>query len=174
MIKKILFSIAGLIVLLLLIGFVLPARLHISKSVSIHAPVSAVFEEINDLKRWEDWQYWNTLDPKMQIVYGEKTVGTGASYSWEGPVLDKGNLTISESVPDKSVAITMDFGGNPTSGLYTVESDNGNTKLNFNFYADQGMNPIGRWINVFMKGEIEKSFDYAGEKIKAIAEAKPK
>lgn len=173
MIKKILFGIAGLIVLLLLIGFVLPARLEISKSISIHAPVQSVFEEINDLKRWEAWQYWNTLDPEMKIVYGEKTVGTGASYSWEGPVLDKGNLAISESVPDKSVAITMDFGGNPASGLYTVESDNGNTILNFNFYADQGMNPVGRWINLFMKGEIEKSFDYAGEKIKAITEAKP-
>jgi effector-binding domain-containing protein len=143
------------------------------KSISIHAPVSAVFEEINDMQRWENWQYWNTLDPDMVIVYGEKTVGTGASYSWEGPVLDKGNLAISESVPDKSIAISMDFGGNPASGLYTVESENDNTILNFNFYADQGMNPIGRWFNLYMKGEIEKSFDYAGEKIKSIAEAKP-
>lgn len=175
MIKKILFILAGLIVVLLLIGFVLPGKLEVAKSVSINAPASAVFEEINDLKRWETWQYWNTLDPTdMKIAYGEKTVGTGASYSWDSPVLKTGTITLTESIPDKSVAITMDFDGNPATGIYALEPDDENTKLNLNFYSDAGMNPIGRWINVFMKGEIEKSFDYAGEKIKTIAEAKPK
>lgn len=175
MIKKILFILAGLIVVLLLIGFVLPGKLEVTKSISIQAPASAVFEEINDLKRWETWQYWNTLDPTdMKIKYGEKTVGTGASYSWDSPVLNTGTITLTESIPDKSVAITMDFDGNPANGVYALEPDGENTKLNLNFYSDAGMNPIGRWINVFMKGEIEKSFDYAGEKIKTIAEAKPK
>jgi effector-binding domain-containing protein len=175
MIKKILMVLAGLIVLLLLIGFILPGKLEVSKSVSISAPAGAVFEEINDLKRWQTWQYWNTLDPTdMKITYGEKTAGTGASYSWDSPVLDKGTITLTESTPDKSVAIAMDFGGTPASGLYAIEPEGDNTKLNFNFSSDAGMNPIGRWINVFMKGEIEKSFVYAGEKIKGIAEAKPK
>jgi effector-binding domain-containing protein/uncharacterized protein YndB with AHSA1/START domain len=174
MVKKILLVIAGLIVLLLLVGFVLPAKLEVSKSVTINAPADAVFEEINDLERWPSWQYWNTLDPEMKITYGEKKVGTGAMYSWDGPVLEVGDLTITESVPNKSISIEMHFGENPSSGFYSLEPAGENTKLNFNFMMDQGMNPIGRWINVFMKGEIEKSFDYAGEKIKGIAEAKPK
>jgi effector-binding domain-containing protein len=173
MIKKIIFIIAGLIVLLVLIGYVLPASLIISKSYTINAPASAVFEEINDLERWQTWQYWNTLDPDMKITYGEKKVGTGASYSWEGPKLGTGNLGISESIPDKSIVIYMDFGGSPAQGFYSLEPNGENTQLNINFSNDTGMNPIGRWINVFMKGEIEKSFDYAGEKIKSIAEAKP-
>ncbi|MBN8577081.1 MAG: SRPBCC family protein [Cytophagales bacterium] len=175
MIKKILLVLAGLVVALLLIGFVLPGKLEVSKSVSIQASPAAVFEEINDLKRWETWQYWNTLDPtNMKIVYGEITVGTGATYSWDSPVLDKGSITLSESIPDKSVAIAMDFGGNPATGLYTVEPDGENTLLTFNFHSEAGMNPIGRWINLFIKGEIEKSFEYAGKNIKSIAEAKPK
>ncbi|MCW5909460.1 MAG: SRPBCC family protein [Cyclobacteriaceae bacterium] len=174
MVKKILLFLAGLIVVLLLIGFVLPAKLEVSKSVSINAPAGAVFEEINDLKRWETWQYWNTLDPDMKITYSENTVGKGASYSWDGPKLGAGNLALDESIPGKSISIKMDFGGSPASGVYSLEPDGENTKLNLNFYNDAGMNPIDRWINVFMKGEIEKSFDYAGEKIKSIAEAKPK
>jgi effector-binding domain-containing protein len=173
MIKKILFAIAGLIVVLVLIGFVFPAKLIISKSYTINAPTTAVFEEINDLERWQNWQYWNTLDPDMKITYGEKKVGTGASYSWEGPNLGTGTLAISESIPDKSIAIDMDFGGNPAKGFYSLVPTGKSTQLNLNFSNDAGMNPIGHWINVFMKGEIEKSFDYAGEKIKSIAEAKP-
>lgn len=174
MIKKILFAIAGLIVLLVLIGFILPAKLEISKSISINASAPHVFEEINNLERWEQWQYWNTLDPEMKITYGEKKEGTGASYSWTAPQLGDGSLTIKESIPDKSIAIELKFADSPASGFYSLEPDGENTKLNFNFSNDAGMNPIGHWINVFMKGEIEKSFDYAGEKIKSIAEAKPK
>jgi len=173
MIKKILFAIAGLIVVLVLIGFVFPAKLIISKSYTINAPATAVFEEINDLERWQNWQYWNTLDPEMKIIYGEKKVGTGASYSWEGPNLGTGTLAISESIPDKSIAIDMDFGGNPAKGFYSLVPTGESTQLDLNFSNDAGMNPIGHWINVFIKGEIEKSFDYAGEKIKSIAEAKP-
>lgn len=173
MIRKILFIIAGLIVLLVLVGFVLPAKLEVSKSVTINASASAVFEEINNLERWEKWQYWNTRDPEMKITYGEVTEGSGASYSWTGPELGDGTLSITESIPDKSIAITMDFGGSPARGFYSLEPDSENTNLNFNFSSDAGMNPIGRWINIFIKGEIEKSFDYAGDKIKTIAEAKP-
>lgn len=173
MIKKILLAIAGLIVLLVLIGFVLPAKLDISKSISIHASSAHVFEEINNLERWEKWQYWNTLDPDMKITYGEKKEGTGASYSWTAPQLGDGSLTITESIPNTSIALALNFSDNPASGFYSLEPDGENTKLNFNFSNDTGMNPIGHWINVFMKSEIEKSFDYAGEKIKAIAEAKP-
>jgi effector-binding domain-containing protein len=174
MIKKILLAIAALIVLLVLIGFVLPAKLEITKSYTINASPRAVFEEINDLERWEAWQYWNTLDPEMKITYGEKKVGTGASYSWEGPNMGTGTLGISESIPDKSVAIDLNFGGSPAKAFYSLEPAGENTQLSLNFSNDTGMNPIGRWINIFMKGEIEKSFDYAGEKIKGIAEVKPK
>jgi effector-binding domain-containing protein len=173
MIKKILFIIAGFIVLLVLVGFVLPAKLDITKSYTINAPATAVFEEINDLQRWEAWQYWKTLDPEMKITYGEKKVGTGASYSWVGPKMGNGTLGISQSIPDKSVAIDLNFGGNQAKAFYSVEPEGENTRLNLNFKNDAGINPIGRWINVYMKGEIEKSFDYAGEKIKSIAEAKP-
>lgn len=175
MLKKILLVLAGLILVLLLVGFVLPGKLEVSKSVSINAPADAVFEEINDLKRWENWQYWNTLDTaNMKITYGDKTSGTGASYSWDSPILKTGTISLTESIPNKSVALSMDFGGNPASGLYALDPDGDNTKLTLNFSNDTGMNPIGRWINVFMKGEIEKSFDYACKKIKDIAEAKPK
>jgi effector-binding domain-containing protein len=174
MLKKILFFLAGIVILLLAIGFILPAKLDVSRNVSIHAPTNYVFEEINNLERWEKWQYWNTLDPETKITYGDIKVGTGASYFWDGPKLGKGSVTITESITNKSIALDLKFTENSIAkGIYSVEPDGENTLLNFNFSADQGLNPIARWFNVFMKGEIEKSFEYAGEKIKEIAEAKP-
>ncbi len=177
MLKKILIGLAVLIVALLLIGFLLPGKMEVSRSISVNAPVENVFDEFNDLKKWQEWQYWNSLEKpgEMTLTFGEKTEGTGATYSWDGKNTGKGTVTIVESVPNKSVASEIEFtGSGKANGLYTTESEGDGTKATMNFTFDNGMNPIGRWFSLFMKGEIEKAFDFGLSKIKEHAEAKPK
>lgn len=176
MLKKILIGLAVLIVALLLVGFLLPGTMEVSRSISVNAPAENVFEEFNDLKKWQEWQYWNTLEKpgEMTLTFGDKTVGTGAWYSWDGKNTGKGKITITESVPNKSVASDIEFTGSGTAaGLYTVEPEGENTKATMSFTFDNGMNPIGRWFSLFMKGEIEKAFDFGLARIKERAEAKP-
>lgn len=177
MLKKILIGLALLIVALLLVGFLLPGTMEVSRSITVNASVENVFDEFNDLKKWQEWQYWNTLEKpgEMTVTYGEKSAGTGASYSWDGKKTGKGNITITESIPGKSVASDIEFTGSGTAkGIYTVEPEGEGTKATMNFSFDNGMNPIGRWFSLFMKGEIEKAFDFGLAKIKERAEAKPK
>lgn len=176
MLKKILIGLALLIVALLLIGFLLPGKMDVSRSVSINASAENVFDEFNNLKKWQEWQYWNTLEKpgEMTLTYGDQTAGTGAWYSWDGKNTGKGKITITESIPNKSVASSIEFTGSGTAnGVYTVEPEGEGTKATMNFTFDNGMNPISRWFSVFMKGEIEKAFDYGLNKIKERAEAKP-
>jgi hypothetical protein len=176
MLKKILIGLAVVIVALLLIGFFLPGSLHVSRSISINASPENVFDEINDLKKWQEWQYWNTLDPAMQLTYGDKTVGTGASYSWKGnSQVGEGTITITESVPNKSVASDLAFtGSDPAKALYTIDSGD-STKLTMNVDLNFGANPFMRWIGVLMmEGHMNKAFDYGLKNIKERAEAKPK
>lgn len=177
MVKKILIGLAVLIVALLLVGFLLPGKMEVSRSISVNASAENVFDEFNDLKKWQEWQYWNTLEKpgEMTLTYGGKTEGTGAWYSWDGKNTGKGKITITESVPDQSVASDIEFTGSGTAkGLYTVEPEGEGTKATMNFTFDNGMNPIGRWFSLFMKGEIEKAFDFGLARIKERAEAKPK
>ncbi|HMV10918.1 MAG TPA: SRPBCC family protein [Cyclobacteriaceae bacterium] len=177
MLKKILIGLAVLIIALLLIGFLLPGKMEVTRSTVINASAEAVFDEFNDLKKWQEWQYWSTLDKpgEATITYGEKSAGTGASYTWDGKNTGKGTITITESIPNKSVASDIEFTGSGTAkGLYTVEPEGEGTKATMNFSFDNGMNPIGRWFSVFMKGEIERAFDYGLARIKERAEAKPK
>lgn len=176
MLKKILIGLAVLIVAVLLIGFLLPGKMEITRSTSINASAENVFDEFNDLKKWQEWQYWNTLEKpeEMILTFGDKTEGTGAWYSWDGKKTGKGKITITESVPNKSVASDIEFTGSGVAkGLYTVEPEGEGTKASMNFVFDNGMNPIGRWFSIFMKGELEKAFDYGLARIKERAEAKP-
>lgn len=177
MVKKILLFVVGLIVLLLLIGFVLPRKFELTKSEVINAPAEYVFEEINDLERWPGWSYWNTLDTAMNVVYGDTKVGAGASYEWTSEELDNGKLVVTESKVNESVACDLFFmqDENPSKANYRLEPAEDGTKLTMSFTTDFGMNPIMRWLGFTMfPSEMNKAFDYGFSKLKEIAEAKPK
>lgn len=176
MVKKILIGIVGVIVVLLIIGFVLPGKIEVSKSISINAPASYAFEEINNLENNPKWSYWNNLyKDNMTVAYGDIKSGVGAISEWDGSESGKGKMTITESVPDKSIKMDLDFMEHGTAkSWYTFEPDGEGTKITTGFATDMGMNPLGRWMGVFMKPEMEKAFDYNLNKLKELAEAKPK
>jgi effector-binding domain-containing protein len=176
MLKKILIGIVGVAVVLLIIGFVLPGKLEVSKSITVNAPAGHLFEEINTLENNAKWSYWNTLyKDDMAVTYGDIKTGVGAISSWEGSESGKGKMTITESIPDKSIKMDLDFMEHGTAkSWYTLEPDGEGTKITTGFVSDMGMNPIGRWMGVFMKPEMEKAFDHNLSKLKELAEAKPK
>lgn len=176
MLKKILIGIVGVVVVLLIIGFVLPGKMEISKSISVNAPAGYAFEEVNNLKSNENWSYWiNLYKNNMTIAYGDIKSGVGAVSEWDGSESGKGKMTITESIPDKSIKMDLDFMEDGTAkSWYTFEPDGEGTKITTGFTTDMGMNPIGRWMGILMKPEMEKAFDYNLSKLKEIAEAKPK
>jgi effector-binding domain-containing protein/uncharacterized membrane protein len=175
MLKKILIGIVGVIVVLLIIGFVLPGKMELSKSITVNAPAGYVFEEINNLENNPKWSYWNSIYKDMKVSYGNIKAGAGAISEWDGEESGKGKMTITESIPDKSIKMDLDFMENGSAeSWYTFEPDGAGTKITTGFNTDMGMNPLMRWMGVFMKPEMEKAFDYNLNKLKEIAEAKPK
>lgn len=177
MIKKILIALVGIIIVLLLIGFVLPAKVEVSRSITINAPAEYAFEEVNNLENWSRWSYWHTLDTTMQVAYGEATSNAGAWYSWKGnDDVGEGKLTITESVPYSSIKSDLDFMEMGTAkSNYLFEPDGDGTKVTMTFETDFGNNIIGRWMGLlFMDSEIGKAFDSSLGKLKELAEAKPK
>jgi hypothetical protein len=176
MAKKILFALVGVIILLIIIGFFLPGSIEVTRTITINAPAQSSFEEVNNLERWKNWSYWNTLDPAMKVTYGDPTSGTGAWYSWEGPEVGKGKLTITESVPNASIKADLDFMEQGTAkSWYIFEPEGDHTKVTMGFNTEFGYNPFMRWLGATLfRPEMNKAFDYNLKKIKEIAEAKPK
>lgn len=174
MIKKILISLVGLLCILVVVGFFLPSQLEISRSITINAPAEYAFDEVNNLENHPKWSYWNTLYKEMTTTYGDIKSGVGAMSSWSGEESGDGSMTITESVAYSSIKFDLDFMEDGTAkSWYTFESEGENTKLTTGFLVDFGMNPIGRWMGVFMKPEMNKAFDYNLSKLKELAEAKP-
>jgi effector-binding domain-containing protein len=174
--KKVLVILLGIIVILVIIGFVLPRNIDIVKSVNINAPAGSAFAEINDLEKWKDWSYWHNLyKDDMKITYGDVHAGTGGWYSWEGEESGNGKATVTESIPNQSVKVDLDFMEQGTAKTwYTFEPEGNGTKLTMGFSVDMGINPLMRWVGMLlMKPEMNKAHEYSLERLKAIAEAKP-
>ena len=69
MIKKIL---AALVVLIAAFaGYVAlqPDELLIQRQATIAAPPAAVFEQVNDLKKWDAWSPWAKMDPNAKVGF---------------------------------------------------------------------------------------------------------
>lgn len=177
MLKKILIGIVGVIVVLLIVGFVLPSKFEITKSMQVNAPAAYVFEEVNDLQKWGNWSYWHSLDPQTELTYSDQKSGKGATYSWKSDKTGEGKLVVTESTPSASIAADLFFmeAAEPSKASYKFEPNGEGTNVTMSFSTDFGMNPIMRWMGAVMfPSEMEKAFDYNLSKLKEIAEAKPK
>jgi len=76
-----LYSAAGLLVLLIVVGLCLPTTYSVQATQTVSAPRERVHVLIADLEQWEHWKPWREKDPTFEFVR-EQTVGIGAKQSW--------------------------------------------------------------------------------------------
>lgn len=105
---------------------------QIEQSKIIDAPVSVVFNKVNDYKTWENWGPWKKEDPTMVFNYPEKTKGEGASYSWNGKDVD-GSMRTTSVIPDNSIKQDITFqtpaGERKADVYWNFEEVEGGTKV---------------------------------------------
>jgi len=173
---KLLIGLAIIVGLLAAIGLLLPSSFTLDRSTTIDAPAKVVFDQVNDIKKWEAWSPWAAADPSMKTTYGEKTVGLGASSSWTSDEMGNGSMTFSESVANKSIKNNLDFGPQGTAvGNWKFDEADGKTNVTWGFSTDLGMNPIGRYMGKFMmEGMIAPQFEQGLESLKNVAEEENK
>jgi effector-binding domain-containing protein len=171
--KKILLAIGVLIILLIVVSFFLPSRLHIEKSVEMNAPAAVVFEQFNTLKNWEQWSPWVKMDPQSKRDYFGSGSGVGSGYSWKGEKTGEGKLTITESNPYTSIVTELEMSGNKVYPGFNFQESDGKTKVTWYFDSDAGWNPFGRYMNVMIKGMLGHQFEQGLNDVKQIVESMP-
>lgn len=110
MLKKILIVLAVLVVVFVIIVATRPDDFRVSRSATIPAPAAAVFEQVNDLHKFQDWSPWAKIDPQCKVTYDGQPAGVGASFAWAGnKQVGEGRMTVVESRPDELVRYKMEF-----------------------------------------------------------------
>lgn len=174
MLKKILLSILGIIVLLVVISFFMSGKYHAEKSLVMKAQPEVIFDQLNTLKNWEKWEPWGNVDTTIKMTFNGPESGVGASYSWTSKKSGDGTITISESVPPQMINYSLDFAGQGKAlAGFKLEPVAEGTNVTWWFDMDAGSNPIGKYMIKLMDGTMQDMLNKGLANIKGVVEAMP-
>jgi uncharacterized protein YndB with AHSA1/START domain len=152
MIKKILVGFIAVIAILCVIIATRPDTFRVERSATIAASPAALFEQVNDSRKFEAWNPWQKIDPNIKNTYSGPPAGVGASCSWVGNnEVGEGTSTIIESKPGELVRMKMEF-RKPMAGVSTVDftfkPEGDKTVVTWSMYGPQPF--IGKAMSLVM------------------------
>lgn len=164
MIKKILLGLVAVIALILIVAAFQPGEFQVKRSLAIAAPAQALFEQVNDHRKFVAWNPWGKVDPNLKNTFSGPATGVGAVCSWQGNSdVGAGSSTITESKPGELVRLRMDW-KEPMEGTSTVDftfkPEGGKTVMTWHMYGPQSY--AGKVMCLFMNmdkmvgGQFEK------------------
>jgi len=143
--------------LIISIGWLLPRKIHVERSLDINAPAKSIFDQLNSVKSWEKWSPWLKLDKNTRIEFSGPESGVGARIEWNNKNKDKGSgsSTIIGIKPNDSISFLLDFGkkGKSTGCFRFLKAKQG-TKVVWSIASDLGMNPVSRWVGLLSERMI--------------------
>jgi len=160
--KNILFVVVGLIVLLVLVGFLLPREIHVERSAVIAASPETVYDVVITPKEFNAWSPWADRDTAMTPEYFGPESGVGAGFTWSSEQDDvgSGKYEISGVVQNERVDVALDFGEMGTSSsAYILEPTEGGTRVTWTMDTDMGMSPIARYFGLMMDSWVGTDYE---------------
>lgn len=160
--RKTIFVILIIPVLLLLISLFLPSRYRVERVAVMRASPEAVFTNINALKYWPEWTAWTVAKyPDMKISFAGPESGVGATYTWDGKSTGHGVLKLTRSEPSKVVAYDLEFdhGKYVSKGAIELEPEGENVKVTWFNEGELGGNPISRYFGLLMDRMMGPDFE---------------
>ena len=110
MIKKILIAVAILIVVLVIVVVLQPSEFRVTRTATVSAPPEVVFDQVNDLHKYQTWSPFAKVDPAMKTTLEGPAAGTGAVLAWAGnSKAGEGRMTLTESRPNELVRFNLEF-----------------------------------------------------------------
>ena len=163
----------ALVVVLAVVGLFLPRQWHVERSVVIGAPPEHIHPLIHDLKAWQSWAAWTkAMDPEVKYEYSAVASGVGAWWSWTGPKMGHGKMTITKSDVNAGVwvdeMIETDQAVN-AHGSLTWTQQGGGTKVT---WVDEGTLPpvVGGYFVRFINNMLSENFQTGLKNLKAEVE----
>jgi hypothetical protein len=152
MTTKILLGLAALIAVFLIVVALRPATFRVERSAMLSASPAALFDNVNNHRKFAVWNPFLKLDPNVKNIYSGPDSGVGAVCSWDGNNdIGAGSCTIIESKPGELVRCRMDW-KRPMEGTSTVDftfkPEGDRTVVTWAMYGKN--NFMGKVMSVFM------------------------
>ncbi|KAF1055422.1 MAG: hypothetical protein GAK43_00216 [Stenotrophomonas maltophilia] len=150
--------VAGLFVL---IGVCLPGERHISESIETNRKMSIVYDTVNSLRRFKDWNPLLLRDPAAKLELSGPASGVGATlnYSSADASLGNGSWKITESEENKRVAIVIEdtTKGKDKTTVFNLEATGKggrNVKITQDYSVKYGFDLFGRYAGLYVSRHV--------------------
>jgi uncharacterized protein YndB with AHSA1/START domain len=172
----VLFAIAIIAILFFVLIAGRPDEFAVVRSATIAAPPAAVFEQVNDFHKWDNWSPWAKLDPACKNTFDGAPAGRGAKFAWDGNnKVGAGRMTVLDSQPPELIRINLEFlrpfkATNTTE--FTFKSQGGLTLVTWNMFGKN--NFMSKAFGLFVNCDtmVGKDFEKGLASLKSLAEAK--
>ncbi|WP_373503413.1 SRPBCC family protein [Aestuariivirga sp.] len=154
-------------------AYLLPPEARVSRAKVINASPEQIFAIAGNLRRFNEWSPWASLDPETVYRFeGPDQGGVGQKMSWASndPNVGKGTQTITELVPNQKIVTDVDFGemGQSLSTM-TLQPADGGTLVTWDFQAklDGVMN---RWMGLMFDRLIGGDYEKGLSNLESVVE----
>jgi uncharacterized protein YndB with AHSA1/START domain len=178
MFRKIVGTVFAALLVLVGLGFVLPDKAHVERSVVVNAPPEKVFALVSDFNQWSRWSPWADLDPNTAYQITGSGVGHRMSWSSKDPNVGSGVQTVTAIEPPSRLVTHLEFGemgkADATIAL-TPEGDATKVVWSLDAKMRDGvpfwMKPMSTYMGFFMDGMVGRDYEKGLARLKAAAEA---
>ena len=158
---EILISLAIVTALFLLVALVLPSSRHLEEKVETNRKMTIVYDTLNSLRRFPDWNPLALRDPKMDITFSGPTSGVGATMSYDSDKaqVGDGSWKITATEPRKSVTYALDNiqrGHDKTMTFHLKPTGRGgrNVEITQNYDVEYGWDLLGRYAGLYVSRHV--------------------
>ncbi len=167
--------VGGLILLVILFGFLSPRHVKMERSIEIKSTPEKTFEQMIDLKNFVyNWSPWTEMDPNAEQKFAGTERNIGSIYTWKGDKkkVGSGSMEIISFETNKNVVSRLKFDGRGESDVafYIQDSGNGMIKVTWDFRADNKNNPIARIFGRMMDKFLGPDYERGLKKLKVFLE----
>lgn len=158
---EVLISLAIVAVLFLLVALVLPSSRHLTEKVETNRKMTIVYDTLNSLRRFSDWNPLVLRDPRMKLQLSGPDSGVGArmDYSSSNPQLGTGSWEITATEPNASVsyAIVNPQRGSDKRSVFSLKPTGRagrNVEITQSYDVDYGWDLLGRYAGLYVSRHV--------------------
>jgi uncharacterized protein YndB with AHSA1/START domain len=159
------------------VAYLLPRNVRGEVTAAIDAPPSTLFFILSSMEQFPRYSPWHQLDPDMKQSFEGPYQGVGSKMSWSSQKSDvgTGSQTVTKAEPYRLVSTRVEFEGQ--GGLdadFRIGGQGAKSTVTWTFDFDTGMNPLMRYMGLFIRPSVREDYARGLARLKVMAEQLPK
>jgi len=173
--KRIIIWLLVLITLLIVVAYILPGSYKVERSILIKGDVNTIYSMACDFNNWDYWTPWTAEDDPTAT---EEIIGNcevGAVHRWDGEEMGKGEMMITEMVPQQMINWDLkfeDFSEKMIIGMF-FEPEGDDWVVTWTAEGELGYNPLYRYYGLMIDSDLGADYEKGLQQLKEFCEALP-